>query len=813
MYVKENGRASFATGRQAVVFAGLLAMSVGLAPGIAFANETTEVSESATSSIQSTAASVTSATTSSSSQQTAEPSDAGGSGLAESAQDTSGSSATASTSQADSSSTSVSADSSTQESVTDESTVEEAGTAESGAETDTTKDSATQEASSKRTSVTQEASPAQATAVQETAAVLVSTTQTVSEDSTEEAGSDSSSDQSDALAAEIDSIAQQFNGNAVVTYNDGVFSIVLTGDVSVQYIAVNPGESWSIDLAGYTISSSNTAGMPTIYLTDADSSLSIGGGTVLGADATSADGGDALRVTNGSLEVRDGTYLGGSVSESDSEGIGGSALSAYGAKSVVVKSGTLTGGDGSLCGGCGIYLQGQQTQVTIGSLPLYGTYKDPVVTGGNSLKSAGNGLAIEEVSHVTILSGDFEAGKGRDEYTQLYWMRGRGSQSNSWVAGNENSNWETKFNYMKDEIGPDYVTKNGMIIVGDQISSYQDILSGHFSSIRVTKKPFASLFTNHQDVVAFNDDGTEATIQDWMHDPVTLSLAGSIAIVPSAVDAAGNDVSDKLAGGATFTFKLLRNGGTVFTGTYDVVNEDGTVSELQAQDGVITLKANQMALVHALSTAEIKNETQGVPFEVIELSHAEPGEDLRFLGVDRATQDLVVKFAGGEGSSYHAAFLNTYSERHTISYVLDDSAPEGVTDPDGQTAFAGESVELADPASVEGYRFLGWRLPDGTYVTGNMTMGDEDVELVGVWEKIPAPVSEDSQEPEASSVTPVQVSSVTYTPRHMATGTESSTASGTSSLPETSDIPDGAGMIAAFGAALSAFGVRLRRRS
>jgi len=352
-----------------------------------------------------------------------------------------------------------------------------------------------------------------------------------------------------------------------------------------------------------------------------------------------------------------------------------------------------------------------------------------------------------------------------------------------------------------------------MILVGDEISSYQDILSGRFSSIACTKRSFADLFTNHKDVVAFNDDGTEATIKSWMDNPVTLSLAGSIAIVPSAVDAAGNDVSGKLADGATFSFKLLRNGDTVFTGTYDVVNEDGTVSELQAKDGIIALKANQMALVHALSTAEIKNETQGVPFEVSELSYAEPGEDLRFSGVDSATQDLVVKFAGGKGSSYQTTFLNTYDERHTISYALDDSAPEGITEPDGQTAFAGESVELADPASVEGYRFLGWRLPDGTYATGKMTMGDEDVELVGVWEKIPASVPEEPQEPEASAATLVQASSVTYTPRHMATSTESSTASSASSLPETGDIPDGAGMIAAFGAALSAFGVRLRRRS
>lgn len=448
MSVKENGRGSSATGRQAVVFAGLLAMSVGLAPGIAFANETTEVSESAASSIQSVAAPAASATSSSAYQQTADPSDAGSNGLAESVQDTSGSSVTAGTSQADSSSTSASAGSSAQGSASDGASVAEAGNDGPDAKTDSTEASTTQEASSKRASTEQEASSAQATAAQEAAAALVSTTQPASEGSTEEAGSDSSSDQSDALAAEIDSIAQQFNGNAVVTYNDGVFSIVLTGDVSVQHITVNPGESWSIDLAGHTISGTDTTGMPTIYLTDAGSSLSIGGGTVLGAEAKSADGGDALRVTNGSLEVRDGTYLGGSVDESDSDGIGGSALSAYSAKSVVVKSGTLTGGYGSLCGGCGIYVQGQQTQVTIGSLPSYGTYKDPVVTGGNSLRSAGNGLAIEEVGHVTILSGDFEAGEGGSAYTQLYWMRSQGSQSNSWAAGNSNGNWQTKFNYM-----------------------------------------------------------------------------------------------------------------------------------------------------------------------------------------------------------------------------------------------------------------------------------------------------------------------------------------------------------------------------
>ena len=786
--------------RHAIVVAGLFAVSVGVTPGIAMAQEAPSQDSVANGSTAVTTVEATQASTTTAEGTSSEQAGATAGKAADAAQQVAQTQEGASDKQTDAALTQ---GDQAKQSATSATSAEPAA-AQSGMGT------AKHMAPSKSGSGTSDGSAA-ANVAEATAAT------TATEGTSTSANAGDTTTTEDPHADEIAAIQKQFGGNATVTYKDGVYNIVVTGDVSTTGITVPKGESWSVDLAGHTVQGTDEKGMPTFLVKDADSSLSIGGGTVKGSDV-SYDAGDALRVTNGSLEVRDGTYTGGNATGPES--VGGSAVSAYSAKSVVVKSGTLTGGNGEMCGGCGLYLQGWKTQVTIGSLPSYGTYKDPRLTGGNSSVSAGNGLAIEEVGHVTILSGDFEAGEGGNRYQQLYWMRGQGQNSNSWAAGNDSGYWYEKFNYCVDEIGPDFVTKMGMAIFGDAISSYQDILSGHFGSIRVTKKSFSSLFANHKDVVAFDDQGNEVDIRNYMGS-TTLALAGSIAITPKATDASGNDVSAKLPAGSTFTYEVYRyaDDGTksLFTGKYDVMNDDGTVSEQTATDGVITLKVGQMALVHALSASEVRYEVNGVRFDVVEASHADGGEDLRYQGVvDGETNELTLKFAKGEGNTYRSTFDNVYNIKHAVTYSYSGDVPEGAVAPEGQSLFAGDVVTLPNPEAVSGYHFVGWQLADGTAVTDDMSMPDADVALVGVWEKDAQPVDNPSGTT-STTTTPRHAAergaasaprhAAAYVPRHA-----KSAVAAKSSLPATGDNQSQAGLLATLGAGLAAVSASLAMR-
>ena len=91
----------------------------------------------------------------------------------------------------------------------------------------------------------------------------------------------------------------------------------------------------------------------------------------------------------------------------------------------------------------------------------------------------------------------------------------------------------------------------------------------------------------------------------------------------------------------------------------------------------------------------------------------------------------------GTVSEYPELILKLYYtiHKHDVKYEFENPVPAGATPPAGLTDVAfGTTVTVADPVTVEGYIFSGWRIKtpaEGVIKDGKFTMPDADVVLVG----------------------------------------------------------------------------------
>lgn len=192
---------------------------------------------------------------------------------------------------------------------------------------------------------------------------------------------------------------------------------------------------------------------------------------------------------------------------------------------------------------------------------------------------------------------------------------------------------------------------------------------------------------------------------------------------------------DKVGDGQTFSGWVVPEGTTMGAGdmTFNATLENIEYTVSYVYTGLIpadaVVPAPQKAILGGKVTVATPADVDGYTFNGWKTADGEtyaPGSELEIA----ETANVILY-----GSWEEIPVEPTYKE---LTYVYDGEVPANAPElPAAADVEVGTTVKVADVPSVDGYTFAGW-YKDGV-LTESFVMPNEEVELKGVWTKIPVP--------------------------------------------------------------------------